>query len=119
MRILLRIFCRAIGGMTGIPAATASSATTLLAEAIGVAKSISASLTATAAQPLVRQVEADVNAAIQALASLSLPKSVSAVLQAAQVLLPVIETAVGLMVPAAATPNAMSPAQARAILKAA
>lgn len=109
----------ALTALRTIPAATASSVSTLLSEAIGVAKSISSGMTASAAQPLVKQIEGDVNAAVQALAVLPLPPSIESVLLAAQVLLPVVESAVGLAVPAGAVKGGMTPAQARAVLKAA
>jgi hypothetical protein len=75
-----------------------------------------------AAQPIVQQVEGDVNAIVTALAGITWPpeqKTIATALDAAQVLLPVIESAVGMVLPPAAAPKAaaaLSPDQARAIL---
>jgi hypothetical protein len=80
---------------------------------------LSASLTTTEAQPLVQQIEADVNALVAAGATLPLPAGVSVAFQAAEVLLPVLEAGVSMAVPAGAAANAMTPDQAVAVLKAA
>jgi hypothetical protein len=80
---------------------------------------LSASLTTTAAQPIVQQIEADVNGLVSVGATLPLPASVSLAFQAAEVLLPVLEAGVNMAVPVGAAANAMTPAQALAILKAA
>jgi len=78
--------------------------------------------TAGAAQPIVQQVEGDVNALVGALAGIQWPpeqKSIATALAAAQVLVPVIESAVGMVTAATqkpATSAAMSPDAARAIL---
>lgn len=100
-----------------IPGGTPSVITAALADLQAVAASIGAADTAAAAQPLVQRVAVDVNVVVGALASLPLPAPVSTAFQAAMVLLPVIEAAVGMMVPAGATPGAMTPAQARVVLR--
>jgi hypothetical protein len=73
------------------------------------------------AQPLVQQIETDLNAIVGALAGLPLPPQISVALQAAAILLPVIETAVNLAVSqipgTPATAAILSPDQARLILK--
>jgi hypothetical protein len=56
---------------------------------------------------------------MSALGSFSLPASIQTLLTAAQTLLPVLETAVGIAVAVAATPGGMTADQARAILAAA
>jgi hypothetical protein len=92
-------------------------------------KAAAASLQAassTAAPGLVSQIEAAVNAVISAAAALPLPPPISTALQAAAILLPIIETAVGMIVqpspaPAAASLKAlppMTPEQAIAALNA-
>lgn len=85
----------------------------------GLTKTISTSLTATAAKPVVTQIVQDVNAVISVGAALPLPPPISTILLAASVLLPVIEAGVGLPVMAAAPKTKMTRAQARAILAAA
>lgn len=84
-----------------------------------VATALSMASSSSQARPLVQQLEADLNAVVDTLAGLPLPPQISLPLQAAAILLPVIETAVGMAVtqlnpPAAAV--AMTADQARAIL---
>jgi len=72
----------------------------------------------TVTQPIIQQVEADVNTIVSALAGLPLlPPQITLALQSAVVLLPIIEAAVNLMVPAKLTARAanipMTPEQAR------
>lgn len=105
----------ALQSLNVIPAAVATVATTLINDVKTVAATISTSLTTTAAQPLVSKIEGNVNALVTLLASFPLPTNISLVLKAAVVLLPVIETSIGLVVPAAAS-KTMTPAQARQIL---
>lgn len=85
----------------------------------GLTKSISSSMSATAAQPVVSQIVNDVNAVLSAAAALPLPAPISTILLAASVLLPVIEVGVGLPVTASAPKTSMTPVEARAILRAA
>jgi hypothetical protein len=68
----------------------------------------------------VQQVENDVNAIVKAASAIpGPPAQVTVALTAAQVLLPVIEAAVNMVVPAsAAAANAMTPDVARLVLKA-
>jgi hypothetical protein len=95
---------------------------TAIASVVTVANALSGATSTNSAQPLVQQLEGDVNAVVDALAGLPLPAEIELPLQAAAVLLPVIETAVGLaisQVTASARLRAtapMSAAQARAIL---
>jgi len=77
---------------------------------------VSAATTATA-QPVVSRVEADVNAVIAVLAGLPLPAPLPTVLEAASVLLPIIEAAVGMTTLVGITPATMTPRQARAALR--
>lgn len=105
----------ALQALSVIPAAVATSAITLINDVKAIAASVSSSLTTTAAQPLVLKIEGNVNALVTLLASFPLPSQISLVLKAAVVLLPVIESAIGLAVPAAAS-QSMTPAQARQVL---
>lgn len=73
---------------------------------------------ASSAQPLVTRIETDFNALVGVFAGLPLPPPLGTAIQAAAVLLPVIETAVGLIVSGvqASARSAMTPVQARAAL---
>lgn len=87
-----------------------------------VAKALTSAATTTTAQPLVQKVENDVNAVMDAVAALpGLPLALSGILQAATVLLPIIEASVGLAVPVATASRAkatgMTPDEARALLR--
>lgn len=89
-------------------------------QAVTVAVAAAATST-TAEQPLIQKVETDVNAVVDALAAIPLPVPLSSIIQAATILLPIIEIAVGLVVPAQAKARAgaipMSPDEARAVLR--
>lgn len=85
-----------------------------------VATALALATTNAQAQPLVQQMETDLNAIVGALAALPLPPQISVALQAAAILLPVIEAAIGMVLPpptAPATSAAMTPDQARLILQ--
>lgn len=106
--------------VVGLSPATAATVSNLVGDAAAVAKQLSAAMTTSAAQPLVQQIEADVNGVVAALASLPLPPTISMALMAAQVLLPVIEAAVNLVAtpaPPKAAASGMTPDGARAYLK--
>lgn len=100
-----------------IPAASATIVTSALSSALAIAQSISSSMTTAAAQPLVTQIETDFSAALSALSVVTLPTPISGIIAAIQVVLPLVETAVGLItgVSVVETPS-MSPAKARAVL---
>lgn len=85
---------------------------------IKVAGDLEAVTSLAAAQPLVEKIGTYVQTVVGALATLPLPERVTTGLRAAAILLPVIETAVGLVANSAADPG-MSPDQARAVLLAA
>lgn len=104
--------------MTTLPAATKTQAAALIAKVQAAAATMSAAVSKAAAQATVTQIETDVNALVGLLAGMPLPPQVSGVLQAAVVLLPIIEAGVGMAVPVGAAPGAMSPAQARLTLAA-
>ena len=86
-----------------------------------VATSLAMATTSAQAQPLVQQLETDLNAIVGALATLPLPPQISVALQAAAILLPVIEAAIGMVIPTPAptapAPQHMTPDQARLILQ--
>lgn len=81
------------------------------------AQNLAAAATTAVAVPIVLQVETDVNSVVNTLASYasSLPKVVAEALQAAAILLPVIEASVGLLGAKAMAP-ATSVAHARSVL---
>lgn len=105
----------------GIPAEVA----TALASLQSVADSLGAATTVASAQPLVQKIETYVNTIVGALAAIPLiPPPISLVLQAASILLPVLETAVGLVINSfgasakmRASARGMSADQARLILQ--
>ena len=101
-----------------VPAAVMAKAQALVGKIQASAASMSATISKNAAQPIVTQIEQDVNAFAALLAGLPLPPPYAQIVQAAVVLLPVIEIGVGLAVPAGAS-HAMTPAEARLVLKAA
>ena len=68
------------------------------------------------AQPLVQRVEADVNAVVAAVGTLSLPANATSAIQAAQVLLAVIEAGVDLVVTASGARGTMASEPARLVL---
>lgn len=106
--------------IVGISPSTLATVSNLVSGITAVAQQVSAATTTSAAQPLVQQIEADVNAVVAALASLPLPPQISMALMAAQVLLPLIEAAVNLVItpaPPKAVASGMTPNGARIYLK--
>jgi hypothetical protein len=103
-----------LAAIQGMPADTITELAGYVDDLQRVAAAINAAASASEALPSVQQLEADLNSIVGALATFPLPPNISTVLQAATVLLPVIEVAVGIAVPPQAGP--MSPAQARAVL---
>jgi hypothetical protein len=90
-----------------IPTDTLNIAQASLAGLQGTAQSIAGASSVAAAQPMVQQVETYVNAFVGAVSAVpGLPDNVRAYLQAANVLLPVIEIAVNMAVPVPAAANA-------------
>jgi hypothetical protein len=109
-------------GPLNVPGLTPSVISTVgvaVSEIQTVAASLSGVTSAAAAQPLVQKIETYLNTIVAALAGLPLPPPISTALQAAAILLPIIEAAVGLVVQQAAkaAPGAISPDQARMILR--
>lgn len=118
-----------LGTVQGISASLVAEAGTIVADLQSLAAQVAQAASTAAAQPQVQQFEADLNALVAALAGLPLPPPISTALAAAAVLLPVIEAAVGMLVPppapaptpapapvAGAAPR-MTPDQARSYLK--
>lgn len=105
-----------LASITGISAATLTSVSALFGKAQALAAGISATVTAETAKPVVQQIEAYFGEALTLLGDLLLPPPFSTVLTALNVLLPVVEAAVGLPVPVGAALGGMTPAQARAVL---
>ena len=84
-----------------------------LADLTTLATTVANSTSSTATQASVTTVENDVNTIVAALAGLPLPPPAPTILTAAEVLLPVIEAAVGLVVPPSAAVGGMTPDEAR------
>lgn len=103
-----------LGQVKGVVVPTA--VTDALADLQAVAKAIGAADTVAAAQPLVLRVEADVNAVAGAVAAIPGPMQIWA--SDAVILLPVLESAVNLLVPASVGAGERTPYQARAELRA-
>ena len=84
------------------------------------AAAVAAAVSASAAQPAVAQLAAAVNGLVAALAGLPLPAPISTALAAAAVLLPIIESTVGMAITAvtAHALPAMTPGEARKVLAA-
>ena len=108
----------------GISGATMALIGTAVAGLQSVATQVSGATTAASAQPMVQKIETYVNTIVSALAGLPLPPPISTALMAAAILLPVIESAVGLIINSAspgarlsAAAPTMTPDQARLILK--
>lgn len=106
--------------IAGINAATVATIYGWIGNITTVARQIVAGMSQSAAQPLVQQIESDVNNIVGVLSTLPLPPTIMTVVDAAAVLLPVIEAAVGLVTPASMqmrTAHAgMTPDEARAAL---
>ena len=79
-----------------------------VADLQGVATSLQSVSAVASAQPLVQKIESYVNVIVSTLAALPLPPPISTILVAASVLLPVLESTVGLIV------NSLTPATAKA-----
>jgi hypothetical protein len=109
----------AIEAIQGVPAADVTKAQAALADLQTVTGTLNTSLTATAAQPIIERVVADVEAFNAAVLPFVGGTPVASVLEAANVLMPVIEIAVGLSAPAGAAANALTPDEARVVLQAA
>lgn len=102
----------------GLTPAIMSTVGSAIASIQALAVSISTATSTAAAQPLVQKIETYVNTVVSALAVLPLPPAIALALQAASILLPIIETAVGLLVTAKPMlGNAMNPDEARIILR--
>lgn len=102
----------------GITPTILATVTTAVNDLNSVASQASTALAAPQATSLVGRVEADVNTALGILSGFSavLPPPLGLILEAASVLLPVIETAVGIVAPVGAAPSTMSLTRARQVL---
>jgi phage-related protein len=104
--------------LKGVSNSTANTVSTVVADLKAVSSAVGGIITTTAALPLVQRLEAGIGSVISVLQNVSLPSSVSRLLADAATLLPVVKTAVGLLVPAAGGPQGDVPG-ARARLRAA
>jgi len=103
----------AIGTLSAGTASTVSSDLTTVLNAVG---TVAAGTAASAAQPVVQQIEAMISAVISALQAVTLPPVVQTILSAMQVLMPAIEAAVGIILPASLAPKAEDVNWARGVL---
>jgi len=116
-------------GLQGaLPSLVGSAGASVIAQITGwiadlqpIAAAIGGVTTVAGAQPLVTQIETILNSIVSLAATFTLPTPFGPALAAAAVLLPIIEAAVNLLVPAASAAvhryaTAMTPAQARAVL---
>lgn len=107
-----------LSSIAGIPADVLKRAQTIIPQISQVAGSVSGAASASALQSPVKQIETLVNSLVSAVTPfVAAVPTVGPIFAAASVLLPVIETAIGMVVPPSAGP--MSPAEARLILAAA
>lgn len=115
------------GVLTQLPALNISGLTPAIlaevgsdvADAKALAVALAGATSAAAAQPIVQKIETYVNTIVSTLAVLPLPPPISTALQAAAILLPVIEAAVGLIVGPQASRGGMAANEARLVLAAA
>lgn len=107
----------ALPGLTGagLSATAIGTVSGYISQIQGLASGISTALTTTAAQPIVQQITS-VLGEIVSIAGPALPPPFGEAIMAAEVLIPVIATAVGIVSTATAAAPAMSPAEARLIL---
>jgi hypothetical protein len=107
----------ALGTLKGIPADAIAKAGTAINTITAAATQISGTITQAQALPIIQNIGANVNTLISVLTPFLglLPPPYGTVIMAAQVLLPVIEAAVGLAVPPAA--GGMSVDHARMVLR--
>ncbi len=113
----LKVLMPQLGLVSGLSTAAIDTATQAIMDLQAAADAAATANTIAAARPVVTRIAADVNAVIGALSAASLPDALTHVLQAASVLLPIVEAAVGLAAPAGAGTGVMTPAQARAALR--
>lgn len=106
-----------LGHVADIDPATVAKIGGYVADLQTLSASLAKAGTTAQARPLVKQVESFVNAIAGSLAGLALPPPIGPAIAAAGVLLPVVETAVNLAVPATPRAGGMTPAEARRYLK--
>lgn len=90
---------------------------TALADLQAVATAFSDADAQATQQQEVSRIVTDINAIVAAASLLPLPAPVSTAFQAADVLLPIIEASVGFNAPLSAAPSAMTPEEARLVLR--
>jgi hypothetical protein len=114
----LRAVVPELGGVAGLDAATVTKIDRAIGDIEQVATAIGKAQTTTAARPLVAEVEDDLGVVTDALAGLKLPGKAGEAIAAAETLLPIVEVAVNLALPARArlASGALAPGEARHIL---
>lgn len=106
-----------LGQVRGIDPATVAKVGGYVTDLQKLSTALAKARTTPQAQPLVKQVESVVNAIAGSLVGLALPPPIGPAVAAAGVLLPVVETAVNLVVPPTPAAGGMTPDQARALLQ--
>lgn len=105
----------ALGSVAGLSTTAVATVGAYISDLQNVATSVAGATTNAAAQTGVQQVETDINGIVAALAVLPvIPPPFSIALQAAAVLLPVIEAAIGMLIPPTPAPVTTSVARLRA-----
>jgi hypothetical protein len=106
-----------VPNLAGVPAALVTVIENVAKDAVQAANDLSATMTATAAQPLVQRIEADVQVVVKDVAGFVSNVKVSQIISDIETLLPLVMTAVGLVVPAAlakaSSPEDIAAARAR------
>ncbi len=103
----------AIGTINGISSTTVSAVGGIIADIRAVAAAIGSTVSTTTALPLVQRLEAGIGNIIGVLHGIALPNFVATILADAETLLPVVKTAVGLLVPASPSDDAVAAARLR------
>lgn len=106
----------ALAVVSGLSASAVSSIQAAIGQIGTIGQQIVAGMTVAQGQPLVQQIETDFGTVLGIVSGLPLPGGISQVIAAVQILLPVVEAAVGMAVAAGAPAGAMTPAKARLIL---
>jgi len=104
-----------LGTVNVIPPATLVTVTAKLQTISTFINTVAVGMSQAAAQPIIQQIVATFGAVVTALQGLTLPTTVQNILKAIQILMPVIETAVGILI-AGAQPKAADVDWAKEVL---
>jgi hypothetical protein len=98
----LTAFSPLLATIPGITTALIAQVTAYLSQAVSIAQSVSAATTQVEGQSVIQQIESYFTDAVNLLASFTLPAQLASIVADIKVLIPVIETAVGLVIASAA-----------------